>query len=343
MTAQPNKIPTGASHRYPALSIVIVTYQSKHYMDRNLKPITSADGAHDIEIVVWDNASTDGTAEFVRERYPSVRVIASDVNLGYARANNQALKWCRGRSVLFLNPDAFIGDISDILELERLLYQTDDLAAVGPRLVNADGSHQVGDAGWATTLLSVAGHALFLHRVCKSIPSIYLTNPKLLASNSVEVDWICGACMLARRQVIDEIGGFDDQIFMYGEDVEWGERARKRGYRLNYVPSIGVLHIQGGSQRHEQLSFFSTKWMDSRALRLQQQGSRQAFVVFKLLLVVGFGLRSAIHLLRAAVTGRATARLRSANMWRYAIHAWRLLQEPKSASFDNSPNLTKRY
>jgi len=302
------------------LSIVIVTYQSLDLIDRCLAPIVAV-ALPQVEVVVWDNASRDGTIEHVTRTYPSVRAIASTENLGFARGNNAAFALCSGDVIVLLNPDAFIADFDDIIAMAEYLRLDPAIGAVGPRLLNADGSHQVGDAGWRTSMTSVIGHYLFLHRLFARFPALYLSNPALLTRDAVDVDWICGACLITRRDVLDAVGGLDGGIFLYGEDVEWGERCRDRGYRLVYLPRYTVRHLQGGTQRAESEAFISTRALDALADQMARGGSPLRFRLFRWVVLAGFLIRAGLYWIVGTAAHRPGALAKAAAMRRYASHA----------------------
>lgn len=302
------------------LSIVIVTYNARDLIDRCLAPIIVA-ALPQVEVVVWDNASQDGTIEHVTRTYPGVRAIASPENLGFAKANNAAIATCSGELIVLLNPDAFIADLGDLIAMADYLGRHHEIAAVGPRLLNADDSHQVGDAGWRASLTSVIGHYLFLHRLFAGFPALYLTNPALLRRDAVDVDWICGACLVTRRDVVDAVGGLDGDIFLYGEDVEWGERCRDRGFRLVYLPQYEVLHLQGGTQRSESEVFFSTKALDALAHQMIRTGSPRRFRLFRRVVQAGLLIRAALYWLVGTLADRPRSLAKAAVMRRYADHA----------------------
>lgn len=268
-------------------SVVIVTWNSKHLIGRCLSPFDPVRSSFDV--LVYDNNSADGTCDYVRENFPWVRVFQNSQNIGFGRANNAAFSYCRGEYILLLNPDAFLDEqgTAPISSLAAHLDSNSNVAAVGPQLVHEDGRHQVGDAGWATSLTSVAGHSLGLHRAFRSWPSIYISNATLLRQDYVSLDWICGACMMVRKSIIREVGGFSDKIFMYGEDVEWGERIKKRGCDVHYLPSIKVLHVQGGTQKVAG-PYFSTKWLDARATRFSEDRTSLEFAAFRFIFFTGF-------------------------------------------------------
>jgi GT2 family glycosyltransferase len=301
------------------ISVVIVTYNSKNLIDRCLRPLLE-DQNGTFEIVVWDNDSADGTAGYVRTLYETVTVIASDKNLGFAGGNNAAFAYCHAPYVALLNPDAFLPSAMVLNELVDRLETMPDIGMIAPRLINQDGSHQVGDSGWSPTALTVIAHSFFLHRLCGRFPSLYLTNPGLLAKPLVEVDWVCGACLVTRRTIIDEVGGLNNEIFMYGEDVEWGGRVRSLGHKVMYVPTLSVLHLQGATQRDEAELFRSTKWLDNLILRVTRPMSLLDRVIIVISLIAGFLLRGALYGIIGCLSGSARRIGRARIMFSYAKH-----------------------
>jgi N-acetylglucosaminyl-diphospho-decaprenol L-rhamnosyltransferase len=306
----------------PLVSIAIVTYQSVSFIDRCIAPLYASNGDQ-IEIVLVDNASTDGTVDHIRTHYPKVKTFASPENLGFSKGTNLALKLCTGRYLLMLNPDAFTS-VDTVYSLAAYLVSHADVAGVGPQLLNLDGSHQVGDAGWRYSLFNVFAQYFFLHRLWSAIPTVHLSHPRLLHRHAVEVDWICGACLMTRREVIEEVGGLDERIFMYGEDLEWGERVRDAGYRVVYLPQIKVLHWGAGTQGSEGHKIFNADWMDNLAGRFAESRSRPAYRLVRVLLVFGFSSRAIILAVAGALMGRPILRRKAILMWKYGLHAFNL-------------------
>lgn len=302
----------------PRISVVVVTYKSRGFIDQCLAPF---DARPDIEIVLLENASGDGVVEHVRTRFPRVKVIDNNENVGFARGNNRAFEHCTGRYILLLNPDAFVGEAAIVDRLADELDADAGIGAVGPRLINPDGSHQTGDAGWRIRLGTVAAHAMLMQRIFAGLPSLYLTNQKLLDRDKVEVDWICGACMMVRSEIVAKVGGLDEEVFMYGEDIEWGTRIRDGGWRVTYFPGLSVLHLQGATQKGEALAFFSTKWLDDAAKRYAVIGSPSGYVALKASVFGGYGLRAVIWTVVGTLLRKPALRVKGGMMWRYACHA----------------------
>lgn len=305
----------------PLISIVIVTYKSLGFIDRCLAPFNDRP---DLEIVIWENASGDGLREHVREHYPMVQVFESEENLGFSRGNNRAFAYCRGRYILLLNPDAFVDEAATVDALADYLHTHPEIAACGPRLVHPDGSHQVGDAGWRISLGSVFIHSFMLQRLFPSAHGLYLTNAQLLKRAAVSVDFICGACLMVRRDVIDTLGGLDESVFMYGEDIEWGTRMRDAGWHVTYLPQLRVTHLQGATQKGEQQLFSSTKWIDDVATRYAPQSNVLGYAVLKLSIFIGYGLRACGFYGAGTVLRSPKLRKKGNIMAKYARHAFSL-------------------
>lgn len=296
-----------------SLLIVIVTYNSADFIRECLGPFSKNRGEYNV--IVIDNCSSDDTVGIVRKEFPHVKLIESEVNLGFSRANNKIIFETESDYVLLLNPDAFVSDVVKIDALLGVLEATPDVAAVGPRLLNQDRTHQVGDAGWRTNLRNTFSHSFFLGRLF-GISALYLGRLPRLSKEVVEVDWLCGACLLMRRSALTEVGGLNEEIFMYGEDVDWGERARDAGWRMLYVPSVQVVHLQGASQRGSGEAFYSTKWIDHRVKSLTLSRGRGTAIVFLALLLPGLAARAIMASLAQG------SRERSTTMWRYTQYTW---------------------
>ena len=298
-------------------TVVIVTWNSAHLIERCLEPFDRTKDRP--RVVVYDNASTDETVALIEKRFSWVNLIAGSENIGFGRANNAALLDDDNSFYILLNPDAFVSSSSDLAELLVELDASPDVGSVGPMLLHGDGSHQVGDAGWATSIGSVAAHVFWLHRVFPKVRSIYVSNKRLLKRNTLEVDWICGACLVVRNKAWHHMGGFDDSIFMYGEDVDLGERLRKAGWRCLYVPRVKVTHLQGGTQGASEQTYYSAKWMIARAKRFAKNNGRIKYWILKHTLSIGYLGRCILSLFTSfRVSGKTKL------YWRFSRDAFKL-------------------
>jgi len=241
----------------PRLSIIIVTYNSTPDIDACLGSLVQHPPSIDHEIVVVDNASTDGTAATVRSRWRSVRVIDAGANVGFASANNLGIQQTVGSLVLLLNPDTSVPEGS----LDRLVAALDtrpDVAVVGPRLVDANGRVEL-SFGRMLSPLAELRQKFLAAPVAAYIESI-TRKPR-------EVDWVSGACLLVRRADAEAVGLMDERFFMYAEDVDFCASIRARGRRVLFCPTAEVIHLRGRSRatasaaterayRRSQLAFY---------------------------------------------------------------------------------------
>jgi N-acetylglucosaminyl-diphospho-decaprenol L-rhamnosyltransferase len=241
------------------LSIVILNYNTRDHLRACLASIVDegstslSRGPISAEVLVVDNASSDGSAEMVAATFPWVTLIRSPYNGGFAMGNNQALRPSRGKAILLLNPDTCLlpGGIGQLLD--RLAAHP-EAGIIGPRLLRPDGSmHLACRRSFPTPAiafyrLSGASRAFPRSRRFGRYNLTYI-DPSL----AIEVDSVCGACMLIRREVVDRVGLLDERFFMYGEDLDWCLRARQAGWTVRYEPAIVVQHQHGAASRKRAL------------------------------------------------------------------------------------------
>jgi GT2 family glycosyltransferase len=223
------------------LSVVVVTYNSSRWLERCLESVTGR--GH--EVVVVDNASTDGSPELVRRRFPEVRVVELDRNLGYGGANNVGFQVTEGEYVLVLNPDAWALDGA----VQRLLQAADAApwaALVGPRLLRPDGTREQSVRGFPT-VWRLATEYLFLRWLAPSSRTLNAFYGAGTADVHAAVEWIVGAVMLVRRAAFEEVGGFDPSFFMYDDEVDLAYRLRERNWEVMYYPLAEFVHVGGAS------------------------------------------------------------------------------------------------
>lgn len=211
----------------PDVSIVIVNWNGRRYLDACLTAVAAQQGVS-FETIVVDNASTDGSAELVRERFPWVRVVSLPVNRGFAGGNNAGVREARGRLVALLNNDTEVQP-GWLQALVRGLDERTSMLLATSCLVYHHAPDTVDSAG--DGLLRAGGAFKRLHGA-----------PVALARESVEVFGVCGAACLMPRRVFDELGGFDEHFFVSHEDVDLSYRARLLGYRCRYVADAVVHH-----------------------------------------------------------------------------------------------------
>lgn len=232
----------------PDLSIVVVSWNTRELLERCLTEAFASSPEVSREVIVVDNASGDGSAEMVAERWPQVQLVRNPDNRGYAPACNQGLRAARGRFVMALNSDAFL--IGDALgTLVRELERDPMLGAAGPKLLNADGSTQWVCARRAPNFAS----ALCVHTLLPAyLPRFRRWYFDLYPAERYErrgpVAVLSGACFVFRRESLERIGFLDEHLVLNYDDVEWSVRARRAGLQLGYVPEARVTHLGGVSR-----------------------------------------------------------------------------------------------
>lgn len=309
----------------PTVSIIIVSWNACAMLEQCLLSLRTATERHRREVILVDNASTEDVTGMVKARFPEVRLQANSANVGFAAGNNCGMRLASGRYFFLLNPDTEMREPGAIDALVDHLEAHPEIAAVGPRLDFPDGRHQPGDAGHAPSAASIMAHALFLSRLApRRFKGLYLVGPSILNGREpVAVDWLCGAATMVRRTTVDAVGGLDEAIFMYAEDMEWGCRMRRCGMSLHYLPAVHVMHVGGSSEKLAAGGAVSTRWLSSLARLFLRQGGK-GWWVFRLSLSFGFLLRSAIYATLGLLRRAPAYKLRSRLLWAYGTAALRL-------------------
>ena len=230
----------------PKLSIVIVNYNGKHFMDDCLESIAQCvTDSH--EVIVIDNASSDASADYIQDKFPFVRLIRSDENLGFTGGNNRAAKIARGEILLLLNNDTFIK--TNINPLLKLFDSDDDLGVVGCRMRYGDGRLQH-TFGYTHTPCTIVCSWLGLKRI-KFLPKMFrreVIDEHEYDRYQPDVSWVSGAFLMVRRNLWNQLGGFDDRYFMYMEDVDLCRRITELDYRVAYSPDVEIVHYEGSGK-----------------------------------------------------------------------------------------------
>ncbi|PKL83342.1 MAG: glycosyl transferase [Ignavibacteriae bacterium HGW-Ignavibacteriae-3] len=235
------------------LSIIIVNYNVKEFLLNLLDSVLAASKNISIEIIVVDNASDDGSIEILKDKFPGVKLIANKVNVGFGSANNQAMKIAVGKYFLLINPDTIVRE--DTFEkMIGFFENTPEAGIAGCRVLNPDGSLQLAcrrsfPGPW-TSFTKVTG----LSRLFPKSRILARYNLTYLDENKTyEVDAVSGAFLMLRREVFEKIGGFDEQFFMYGEDLDLCYRAQKSDFNIYYVHSTEIIHYKGESTKRSSI------------------------------------------------------------------------------------------
>ncbi len=233
------------------LSIVIVNWNTRDLLAQCLRSIFAYPPNRNFEVVVVDNASTDGSVAMVRERFAEVMLIKNDSNPGFAVANNQAIRQSSGRHVLLLNPDTVVGPTT-LQTLVAFMDVHPEAGAAGSMLVNPDGSLQA-SCSPSPTLLRELWRLFHMDSV---YPMALYPMHSWPTQTPRRVETVQGASLIVRRQVIEQVGLLDESYFMYSEEVDWCERIRSDGWQIYWVPQSQVIHFGGQSTRQVAADMF---------------------------------------------------------------------------------------
>jgi GT2 family glycosyltransferase/lipopolysaccharide/colanic/teichoic acid biosynthesis glycosyltransferase len=231
------------------LSVIIVNYNVRQFLENALASIARAMEGLEGEIFVVDNASDDGSVEMVRSSFPEVCLIENRDNVGFARANNMALAQARGRFLLLINPDTVVQEDTFRVML-KFFEEHPDAGLAGCKILNPDGSIQLPcrrsfPTPWVAFTKVFGLAALFPRsRIFGRYNLTYLS-----PDETYPVDAVSGSFMMLRREAFDKVGGLDEDFFMYGEDLDWCYRVQQAGFRVYYVHGTKIIHFKGESTR----------------------------------------------------------------------------------------------
>ena len=231
------------------VSVVIPSYNTCDLMEQALRTVMEAAVDLEVEIFVVDNASSDGSPEMVKEKFPSVQLFCNTKNVGFAAANNAAFDHARGRHVLLLNSDTVVRP-DTLRTLVTFLDDHPKAAAAGCKILNPDGTLQIDCRRGFPTPMAAFWKLAGMSRLFPKSPRFARYNLTYLDPEEVsEVDALSGSCMMVRREAILQVGQLDEAYFMYGEDLDWCYRMRQAGWLIYYVPHTSIIHFRGQSGR----------------------------------------------------------------------------------------------
>ncbi len=272
----------------PTISVIIVSYNTREMTLKCLRILYDDIGSLDADVWVVDNNSQDGSAEAIRNNFPSVHVIKNPTNAGFGAANNLAMQQASGKWFLLLNSDAFVkpGALEQLLACAN---RNPDAVVVGPRLVNEDGSLQISCYKFPSPARS------WLENMW--ISSVFSRNPVLgdyrKWAHDAErcVDSVIGACMLVSREAFVRTGGFDERFFMYQEETDWQKTLSEQGGQVVFTPAAVVTHLGGASGKAESEKI-SAAFFTSLDLYERKHHGISGLIAVRLAMIIGCFLRS---------------------------------------------------
>jgi N-acetylglucosaminyl-diphospho-decaprenol L-rhamnosyltransferase len=240
LRTQPNLGERNDVERIPALSIVLVGWNNKAYLDPCLKSLYESEMKNTFDVIVVDNGSTDGSQQMLAEKYPQVRIIQNPGNVGLGKASNQGIEATTGRYILLLNNDTIVNG-SSFDAMVDFLDKNPKTGAVGGKLLNPDGTIQAGYNYFS----SLYQELLVATRVGEFIRPGY---PAVMDANQIKsVDWLGSACLMVRRSALDKVGLLDEGYFIYGDEADLQYRLKKAGWEVHFLPQAHTIHFGGRS------------------------------------------------------------------------------------------------
>lgn len=282
------------------LSIVIVNYNVEYFLEQCLNSVRDACKDLECEVFVVDNQSVDGSVKMVEERFPEVKLIANKENLGFSRANNQAMRLAKGDYVLLLNPDTVIQEDS-LRKVVDFMDKHPDAGGLGVRMVDGKGNY-LPESKRGLPTPEVAFYKIFgltsLFSRSKRFARYYLGH---LPENEVnEIEILSGAFMLMRKKALDEVGLLDEAFFMYGEDIDLSWRIIQGGYKNYYFPETTIIHYKGESTKKGSLNYVFV-FYNAMIIFARKHFSKQRAKLFSFFINLAIYLRATLAVISRTV------------------------------------------
>ena len=280
------------------LSVIIVNYNVKHFLEQCIRSVYASERtlstgeALEIEVIVVDNNSVDGSVEMLESRFPQVQLIANKDNPGFAKANNQALRIAKGDYLLLLNPDTVV-EKDTFIKCINFMLHTPDCGGLGVKMINGEGIYlkesKRGFPTPETSFYKISGLIkLFPHH--PKIARYYMGHLSDDETNPIEI--LPGAYIMMSRQAYEKVGGLDESYFMYGEDIDFSWRFILAGYKNYYLPSARIIHYKGESTKKGSINYVYTFY--------------NAMVIFAQKYFSGNNAKLYIRLIKCAIWARAS-------------------------------------
>lgn len=284
------------------LSVIIVNYNVKYFLEQCLHAVERACEGIETEVIVVDNNSVDGSVGEIRRKFPRVRMIENKENLGFSKANNQAIRESTGRYVLLLNPDTVVEE-DTFRKCISFMESHPDAGALGVKMIDGKGEF-LPESKRALPTPTVSFYKMFglstLFPRSRRFGKYHLGH--LNMDETHQVDVLAGAFMFIRRSVLDEVGLLDESFFMYGEDIDLSYRITKAGYGIYYYPETTIIHYKGESTKKGSLNYVRLFYQAMIIFAGKHFTSRKART-FQLLIRLAIYFRAALSLIRRFVKG----------------------------------------
>ncbi len=283
------------------LSIVIVNYNVKYFLEQCLHSVSRAIQDLEAEVFVVDNNSVDGSCHMIREKFPFVHLIENNQNVGFSRANNQAIRLARGKYVLILNPDTIVEENTFTRSL-KFMEDKPEAGALGVKMIDGKGNF-LPESKRALPTPGVAFYKIFgLSSLFPRSKTFNRYNLGYLSENEThEVDILCGAFMFMRNKALEESGLLDEEFFMYGEDIDLSYRIQKAGYKNYYFAGTRIIHYKGESTKKGSINYVMI-FYNAMIIFARKHFNRKNANVFSFLIKVAIYFRAALSILKRFVS-----------------------------------------
>jgi GT2 family glycosyltransferase len=307
--------------RPPDLSIVIVNRNTQRLLRACLASLRPEGDDLDLEVIVVDNGSADGSVEMVRAEYPEARLIVNEENTGFAIPNNQGMAAARGRHIMLLNSDTEVGR-GALLRLVSVLDADPTIGLVGPALWLPSGVRQRSAASFKTPWRHFCD-MLGLGRLFPRSALFANQQARLDFARPQDVDWLIAAAVVASREAVERVGGLDERFRIHCNDDDWCRRIRGAGYRIRYDPAAEVLHHSGATIGAETAVRSLDQELVSNLFAYYRKYYGNAGVAWlRFWMVWGYGARAVMARARSRLTGDEALRARGG---RFGTLAWTAL------------------
>lgn len=287
------------------LSIIIVNWNTKDLLRDCLFSIRKSAANYKLQIIVVDNASSDDSQAMVKTLFPEVRLINSGGNIGFARANNLAIPYADTPFILFLNPDTIVleNSISDMIDFMK---NNLSVGGLGCKIKDKDGKVQPLGLQWFPSPLTEFLSLLFISKGSRETFKRYL--PYKNPQESGTVSKLYGGCLMVQREVLEQVGYFDERFFMYGEDVDFCRRIINGGWKLYYLSKAEIIHLCGGASRKSTSQFSTLMKCESISKLMKKYYGKRGLLLYKVAILTGSLVRLIILGTLKALSGLSLIR-----------------------------------
>jgi O-antigen biosynthesis protein len=282
------------------LSVIIVNYNVKYFLDQCLYSIFKSLNGIEGEVIVVDNNSVDGSEAMIRDKFPQVKLICNNENVGFSKANNQAIKLAQGEYVLCINPDTVIEE-STLRICCDFMDSHPDAGGLGPKMIDGKGKYLPESKRGLPTPKVALYKILGLTKFFPESPVFARYYLGHLSKNEVnKIEILTGSFMFIRKSVLDQIGLFDETFFMYGEDIDLSYRILKAGYNNYYLPETTIIHYRGESTKKSTVNYVLIFYKAMKIFTEKHFSNNQAFI-FSLLINIAINARAFLSIVKRAI------------------------------------------